>query len=63
MMSTVKDLSVEELVAKIQEEKKALANYKLNHAVSPLENPTVIKNTRRSIAQLQTELSSKRNAK
>ena len=56
MMSTVKDLSVEELVAKIQEEKKALANYKLNHAVSPLENPMQIGSARRTVARLKTEI-------
>ena len=53
------DLTVAELQGKIEEGKKSLANYKLNHAVSPLENPTVIRNTRREIARLKTELNSR----
>lgn len=58
--SSLKELSVEELQSKIAEERKVLGNYKLNHAVSPLENPVVIKNTRRSIAQLKTELNKRK---
>lgn len=54
--STLKDLTVAELQTKIVEETKVLANYKLNHAVSPLENPLVIRNTRVNIARLKTEL-------
>lgn len=54
--STLIDLTVEELRSKIQEEIKVLANYKLNHSVSPLENPLVIKSTRVNIARLKTEL-------
>jgi ribosomal protein L29 len=33
------ELSAQELSSKIEEAKKSLANFKLNHAVSPLENP------------------------
>jgi len=29
---------------------------KMNHAISPLENPLEIRNTRRTIARLKTEL-------
>lgn len=55
------ELTVEELRTKIQEEKNGLMNLKLNHAVSPLENPTLIKKARVSIARLKTELN-KRNS-
>ena len=54
--STLVDFTAEELKSKIQEEVKTLANYKLNHSVSPLENPLVIKKTRVNIARLKTEL-------
>ena len=57
---SLKELTVEDLVAKIAEEQKSLRTYKLNHSVSPLENPMVIKSTRKAIARLQTELSKRK---
>jgi len=33
-----------------------LAKMKLSHAVSPLENPMLIKQTRRTVARLNTEI-------
>jgi len=56
------ELSVEDLKVKIAEESKALNNLKLNHAVSPLENPQVIKTTRRLVARLNTALTKKEQA-
>lgn len=35
---------------------ETLVKMKLNHAVSPLENPMTIKDNRRTIARLKTEL-------
>lgn len=52
----IKDLSVDDLTEKFAEQKEALAKMKLSHAVSPLENPMQIKDTRRSVARLKTEL-------
>ena len=54
--STLVELSVEELQGQVQSESKNLANLKLNHSVSPLENPLVIRNARVNIARLKTEL-------
>ena len=54
--SEIKGLSTAELAEKIDTE---VANYQqllLNHAVSPLENPSQIKQLRRTIARLKTEL-------
>ena len=53
------ELSVEDLKVKITEESKALDTLKLNHTVSPLENPQVIKTTRRLVARLKTVLTQK----
>jgi|TARA_B100000767_G_C19390652_1_gene379723 large subunit ribosomal protein L29 len=53
------DLSVEDLKVEITKESKALNTLKLNHAVSPLENPQVIKTTRRLVARLKTVLTQK----
>ena len=54
--SEIKDLSTEEIREKIETEKAALTKMKMNHAVSPLENPMLIRTTRRNIARLMTEL-------
>ncbi len=52
----IKDLSVDDLTEKLQEQKSALAKLKLGHAVSPLENPSQIKQVRRTVARINTEL-------
>ena len=54
--SEIKDLTTEEIKEKIETEKAALTKMKMNHAVSPLENPMLIRTTRRNIARLMTEL-------
>ena len=54
--SEIKDLTTEEIREKIETEKAALTKTKMNHAVSPLENPMLIRTTRRNIARLMTEL-------
>ena len=54
--SEIKDLTTEEIKEKIETEKAALTKLKMNHAVSPLENPMIIRATRRNIARLMTEL-------
>lgn len=52
----IKDLSVDDLTEKLQEQKSILNKFKLSHAVSPLENPSQIKFVRRSVARINTEL-------
>ena len=52
----IKDLSVDDLTEKLQEQKSILAKLKLGHAVSPLENPSQIKQVRRTVARINTEL-------
>ena len=54
--SEIKDLTTEEIKEKIETEKAALTKMKMNHAVSTLENPMLIRTTRRNIARLMTEL-------
>jgi large subunit ribosomal protein L29 len=41
---------------RMDEEKRQLTKLKLNHAVSPLENPNKIRAYRKTIARLETEL-------
>ena len=49
-------LSTSDIREKIKEEKAVLIKLKLNHAVSPIENPLKITSYRKLIARLQTEL-------
>lgn len=57
----IKNLTLEELKGRIAEQKAALDELTFNHAITPLDNPMVIRATRRNIARLLTELA-KRNA-
>ncbi|MBU3928920.1 MAG: 50S ribosomal protein L29 [Bacteroidetes bacterium] len=52
----VKELSTVDIIERLEEERKRLTRLKLNHAVSPLENPNDIKANRKAIARLETEL-------
>ena len=55
----VKELETKELVEKLENAKAALDTMKLNHQISPLENPSQIKAARRDIARMKTELNSR----
>jgi large subunit ribosomal protein L29 len=49
-------LSTIELQSKMKEEKANFVKLKLNHAISPIENPIKIRDNRKVIARLSTEL-------
>jgi len=53
--SEIRELSNQELLERIDNEKTALVRMKLNHTISPLDNPQKIKESRKSIARLMTE--------
>jgi len=55
----IKNLSIKDLEEKIKTEELNLTNLKLNHALTPIENPLKIKFTRRMIARLKTEIKMK----
>ena len=55
----LKDLSVTENRAKIQEDELRLKKLEFAHAISPLENPMTIRGLRRDIARIKTELKKK----
>ncbi len=57
--SELKELTIKELEEKIENEKSLLLKQKLNHAVSPLDNPLKIKHTRRNVARMLTVLRQK----
>ena len=55
-MTEVKELAEKDLREKIETAENELQHMKLNHAVTPLENPSQIKAARRDIARMKTEL-------
>ncbi len=55
-MEVIRELGTVELKERLEEERKQLVRLKLNHAVSPLENPNKIVEYRRTIAKMLTEL-------
>lgn len=59
----IKGLTAVELQEKIGSETEALRKMKFAHQVSAIENPMKIKETRRLIARMKTELSAKAKAK
>jgi len=52
----IREMSTPELLERLEEEVKQLTKLKINHAVSQLENPLKIKEYRRTIARMRTEL-------
>jgi len=52
----IKELTTKELIEKVEDEKSLLVRMKLNHTISPLDNPNKIGESRRLIARLNTEL-------
>ena len=64
--SEIKELTEKEIVERLQIEKETLVRLRMNHAVSPLDNPNKLKETKRNIARLETilrerELTEKQN--
>lgn len=52
----IRELSTREIEERIDNEKSMLTRLKLGHNISPLDNPIKIKETRKDIARLRTEL-------
>ena len=55
----IKDMSIQDLQERIDAEKAKLATLKVQHAVSPVEDPSIIKKSRRDIARMLTVLRQK----
>jgi large subunit ribosomal protein L29 len=50
------NLSLEDLKDKLNEKSNALNKLRHTHTISPIENPLLIKSTRKEVARVQTEL-------
>jgi len=55
-MKEVKELETKSLAEKLENAVAAYNQLKLNHNITPLENPSQIKIVRRDIARMKTEL-------
>jgi large subunit ribosomal protein L29 len=58
-ISEIRELSTGDLIERLDSEKTMLVRLRLNHAISPLDNPQKIDQTRKNIARLMTELRSR----
>jgi large subunit ribosomal protein L29 len=54
--SEIRELSTSDLIERIDTERTMLIRMKLNHAITPLDNPQKLKQTKLTIARLLTEL-------
>ncbi len=54
--SEIKELSVAELQEKLATLQKNQTDLKMAHVISPLENPIQLRDIRRTVARLATEL-------
>lgn len=52
----IKELGTKELAEKLEADVAKYNMMKINHAVTPMENPSQIKAARRDIARMKTEL-------
>jgi large subunit ribosomal protein L29 len=60
--SEIRELASNELEERLDTEVVNLERMKMNHTVSPLDNPMQIRYSRRLIARLKTELSKRPNS-
>jgi large subunit ribosomal protein L29 len=54
--SEIRELSTPDLIERIDTERTMLVRMKLNHAITPLDNPQKVKQVKLTIARLITEL-------
>jgi large subunit ribosomal protein L29 len=54
--SEIRELSTSDIFERIDTEKTLLVRMKLNHAITPLDNPLKVKEVKLTIARLLTEL-------
>lgn len=52
----IKNLSADDLQENLAEQSALLSKLKMNHSVSPLENPMQIGVARKTVARLKTEI-------
>ena len=58
-IAEIRELSTAELQERVEADVTRYAQMKMNHAISPLENPEMLKQLRRDIARMKGELRSR----
>ena len=53
--NTLRELSDEDLKARLQEEQNRVKQHAVNHVITPLENPMLIRASRREVVRILTE--------
>jgi large subunit ribosomal protein L29 len=59
--SVIKEFNDGELNERFTAETATLSKLKMNHAISPLENPLIVRITRKNVARLATEINKRKN--
>jgi large subunit ribosomal protein L29 len=54
--SEIKELTDKEILEKLEDQCELLVRMRLNHSVSPLDNPNKLRETKKVIARLKTEI-------
>lgn len=57
--SVIREMTTEEIQDRLTDEKESLSKLRMQHAISPLENPLVLKHRKKDVARLMTELTSR----
>lgn len=55
----IRELTLKEIIERIDNEESFITKQKLNHAISPLDNPMKIRDSRRNLARLKGILKEK----
>ena len=58
----INELSTADLMERIEATRTSYVKMKLQHAVSPLDNPNKLRETRKEIARMLTELTQRQKA-
>ena len=54
--SEIRELTTKEIAERIDAEKDKLIRMRMNHAITPLDNPIILKEARKNMARLKTEM-------
>jgi large subunit ribosomal protein L29 len=57
----IREMAINDLIERIETEKANLAATKMNHAISPIENSSKIREARRNIARMLTLLQQRKS--
>ncbi|MBR5654182.1 MAG: 50S ribosomal protein L29 [Prevotella sp.] len=55
-INEIKELDTKDLQERLETEVARLQQMKLNHAITPLENPMLLRQAKKDIARMKTEL-------